>query len=147
MARVSTTLAVGGQQVATENRHLLGPVEGTWWKTYSWWVLPLGFLLLVWPGWLHRGIRWVTGSSAVTISAASSSTTPSHPPPAPIVVAPVVVQPPPVMVVKVEVPPPPVVAPTAPPPEEVTPAADDPMAGMTMTPEERRQYEIWVLRK
>lgn len=128
MPRVDTDLYVGTgtRRVRVtsvpENRHLMGPGEGNWWKLYSWWVIPLGFLLLVWPGWLHLGLSQIQG---LAVSAPATKTVHVPPP--------------------VQAPPAPVAAPsvvkTLPPPPE----PEDPLD--KLTPEERRQYEIWVLRK
>jgi len=60
--RVDTKIVVGKTVVGTENRWLLGPIEGFWWVKRSWLVIPLGIFLLVWPGWLHMGIRKMTGT-------------------------------------------------------------------------------------
>lgn len=129
MPRVPTDLSVGKIRVATENRHLMGPSEGAWWQKYSWWVIPLGFLLLMWPGWLHQGIRWLTSPPAA--SPPATITTPS----------PTVVPPPPVYVTVTAPPSPPAPAPA---PPKVSPPAD-PTASMTA--EEKRDYEVYVLRR
>lgn len=53
MARVPCEIRVGtgrnARAITTENRYLLGPAEGTWWTKYSWWVIPLGLLVLILP--------------------------------------------------------------------------------------------------
>lgn len=90
MARVSTGLIVGRTRVATESRHLLGPVEGTWWKKYSWWVIPLAVLLLVWPGWLHQGFSWLAGAKVAGPSSTALSPLVVSAP-APVIVPPLVV--------------------------------------------------------
>jgi hypothetical protein len=35
--------------VGQETRHLMGTIEGPWWFRYSWWVIPLGLILLIGP--------------------------------------------------------------------------------------------------
>lgn len=166
MARVQTGLVVGRTRVADENRHLLGPVEGSWWKWYSWWVIPLGILLFVYPGWATRGLWWGTeqlsswwsgppalgpGPSGSSTSSTTTSTTssivvppvpPTVKPPVPVVVTPSVVMTSPPSVIRVEVPKIEVEV-KSPPPSPLVPA--DPTANMT--PEERRQYRVWVLRE
>lgn len=58
-ARVPCEVRISGgprTPILTESRHLLGPVEGTWWMTYSWWVIPVGLLIIFLPWFfLFRG--------------------------------------------------------------------------------------------
>ncbi len=49
--------------VATESRHLLGPIEGSWWVKYSWWVIPLGFIILLLPWLILGGLHFSWGPS------------------------------------------------------------------------------------
>ena len=72
LPRVQVEKKVGDKTVGTETDWLLGPIEGKWWRKYSWWVIPLGFLLLVWPGWLHEGIKWLSSYPTTTITPETS---------------------------------------------------------------------------
>ena len=53
--RVPCEIRIGegrnARTIANESRYLLGPVEGSWWVRYSWWVIPMGLLLIFLP-WL-----------------------------------------------------------------------------------------------
>ncbi len=40
--------------IGTDRDWRLGPFEGSWWVRYSWWVIPLGLLLIIVP-WLILG--------------------------------------------------------------------------------------------
>jgi hypothetical protein len=52
MSRVVGHYNIGGQNHGEEMRlHLDGPLVGSWWKRYAWWVIPLG-LCLITEGWL-----------------------------------------------------------------------------------------------
>lgn len=55
-------IAGGATPILTESRHLLGPVEGSWWVKYSWWVIPLGFIILLLPWLLLGGLHFSWGS-------------------------------------------------------------------------------------
>lgn len=54
MARpLNTELRIGPPNrrvsVATETRYLMGSAEGPWWFKWSWWVIPVGLVLLILP--------------------------------------------------------------------------------------------------
>lgn len=53
MARVPCEIRIGtgknARAVTTEDRYLLGPIEGSWWVKFSWWVIPLGLFTLFLP--------------------------------------------------------------------------------------------------
>src|SRR3989344_8191348 len=82
--RAPGQIVMGGRRVATQNFHILGPGGGTWWVKYSWWVIPLGVVLLVLPA--------VGYWSGARIFSFTSATTPVVVP-QPVVVTPVVIQP------------------------------------------------------
>lgn len=81
--RVAAKIAVGNRVVATEQFHLMGPAQGTWWEKYSWWVIPLGVILLILPA-----IGYWSGVKVFSLSNPNQITST----PTPIVVTPVVVQ-------------------------------------------------------
>ena len=83
--RVATKIVIGTKVVATESFHHMGPAQGTWWKKYSWWVLPLVVILLILPA-----IGYWSGARIFSFS--SQTTTVPVATPQPIVVAPVVIQ-------------------------------------------------------
>jgi len=76
--RVPTELRVGppGRRITVgeETRHLMGSIEGPWWFKYSWWVIPLGLILIVGPWFLILGGERNTSPAQVSAPAPTSTT-------------------------------------------------------------------------
>ncbi len=69
--------------IDNERKYHMGPAEGRWWVRFSWWVIPLGIILLLLP-WLMLGglhFSWGSQTSAVSLPA-GQVWTPVQPPPA-----------------------------------------------------------------
>lgn len=61
---------------ASEQRWLMGPVEGAWWRHHAWYAIPLVLSLLILP-WMGIWMGWWGGATAPT----SLSTPAALPPP------------------------------------------------------------------
>lgn len=49
---IETELRIGTSRrvaIGTETRYIMGSAEGPWWFKFSWWVIPLGLLLILGP--------------------------------------------------------------------------------------------------
>lgn len=54
---IETELRVGNgprrMAIGTETRYIMGSTEGPWWFNFSWWVIPLGLILIFGPWFLY----------------------------------------------------------------------------------------------
>ncbi|MBI2676764.1 MAG: hypothetical protein HYX21_02330 [Candidatus Yanofskybacteria bacterium] len=120
--RASGQIVMGGRRIATQNFHVLGPGGGTWWVKYSWWVIPLGVVLLVLPA-----VGYWSGARVFSFSGQTTTSAPAVMTPQPIVVTPV-----------------PVVIQSPPPPALTTPSAlgEAEEAGVKPPPKPKSLWEL-----
>lgn len=72
--------------VGDETRYLMGSAEGPWWFKFSWWVIPLGLILVFGPWFLVLGGRRNPSHNPVPAIHQPAPATPvvvSHQPPQP----------------------------------------------------------------
>lgn len=127
--RVATKIVIGNKVVGTERFHHMGPAQGTWWQKYSWWVIPLGVILLVIPAISYWSGAKIYGSGGTSMLA---------PQPVPVVVSPVVVQQP----VPVVQPLPPPITPSVSSEAKKKEAGDEPVVPNAPKPKPKSLWEL-----